>query len=438
VVELTPADGAGLGTGWFGSFAATPDGRLLFGSSRGILAVEASKFDLQSEPPPLAVAGLRVNGLPQQAGQLPQGLVLGSRDRFGIDVAGLNYVSAPRTRYRFQLKGIDNGWSVASADVRSVGYGNLDPGRYLLQVQAAVGDGPWSSPPLEIAVQVEPVWWQTLAARLAALLLLTGTVYGLLQWRTRQLRARQAWLEMRVNERTAELQTLTAELEREKVALVESTFTDPLTGLRNRRFLAQQVEADIALSRRRHAEALQQGTTAAEDDDIVFFIIDVDHFKLVNDVHGHAAGDAVIQQMGERLRAVFRDSDHLVRWGGEEFLVVARGTSRRHAAGLAERVRATVADMPFELNPSTRASKTCSVGYCSFPLSRLQPAALSWTETVQLADAALLAAKAAGRNGWVGFSDGTGLDAEALRAAVHKGPAGWAENPGLRMESRAA
>ncbi|HLL20208.1 MAG TPA: diguanylate cyclase, partial [Rubrivivax sp.] len=435
LVALTAADGAALGTGWFGAYAATPDGRLLFGSSRGILAVDARAFEPHGAPPPLAVAGLRINGVPQMAGQLQPGLVLGSRDRFTIDLAGLDYVAGQRTRYRFKLEGFDAQWSAGNSDVRSASYGNLDPGRYRLQAQVASGEGPWSSPPLEVTVDVMPVWWQTAAARLLVLLLLATAVYGLLQWRTRQLRVRQAELELRVHERTGALQALTAELEREKAALVESTFTDPLTGLRNRRFLAQHIEADTALSRRRHVEALQEGTPPP-DADIVFFVIDIDHFKSVNDVHGHTAGDAVIQQMADRLRAVFRDSDHLVRWGGEEFLVVARGTARRHARELAERLCNTVADAPFQLEGGATLHKTCTVGFAAFPLSPQQPGALSWTETVHLADTALLAAKAAGRNSWLGLRDGGTLAVAELQAAVHQGAAGWRTTGGLAIESR--
>src|SRR6185503_7275343 len=96
------------------------------------------------------------------------------------------------------------------------------------------------------------------------------------------------------------------------------TITDPLTGLRNRRFLLQRIDEDVAL-------ALRQGT------DLVFFLVDVDHFKKVNDELGHAAGDLVLRQMRGRLEQVFRASDYVLRWGGEEFLAVARGSARADA-----------------------------------------------------------------------------------------------------------
>jgi diguanylate cyclase (GGDEF)-like protein len=99
---------------------------------------------------------------------------------------------------------------------------------------------------------------------------------------------------------------------------------------------------------------------------------------------------------------VFRDTDYLIRWGGEEFLVVARATPRSHAADLAERARAAVADQAFQLDDGRFLSKTCSIGFCCFPLSIQHAAALDWAAAVNIADAALYAVKGAGRNGWLG------------------------------------
>jgi len=106
--------------------------------------------------------------------------------------------------------------------------------------------------------------------------------------------------------------------------------TDVLTGLPNRRAMLEQLDAAMALSRR-----TGQPVSVA--------LIDVDHFKAVNDQHGHAAGDAVLVQLGELMRTQLRGSDGLARWGGEEFLLCAPATSVSAAAELAERVRVVVA-----------------------------------------------------------------------------------------------
>jgi diguanylate cyclase (GGDEF)-like protein len=199
----------------------------------------------------------------------------------------------------------------------------------------------------------------------------------------------------------AQLLEKNLELEQAYKALEEVSLTDQLTGLRNRRYFLQHVDTDIAMSLRRYDEPRRaDDTEAATDKDLVFFMVDLDHFKEVNDVHGHAAGDSVLVQMQERLREVFRESDYLIRWGGEEFLVLARATQRDEAKAVAERMRAAVADRPFELPDGALLAKTCSIGFACFPFVPAQPRLLSWSQVVELADQGLYIAKRSGRNAW--------------------------------------
>jgi diguanylate cyclase (GGDEF)-like protein len=202
----------------------------------------------------------------------------------------------------------------------------------------------------------------------------------------------------------AELLDKNLELEKAYEALEEVSLTDQLTGLRNRRFFLQHVDADVRLSLRRYDEPAHQqggqGSDAADAKDLVFFMVDLDHFKDVNDRHGHAAGDAVLVQMQERLREVFRESDYLVRWGGEEFLVLARATRRDEAKVVAERIRHAVADREFLLPDGERIHKSCSIGFACFPFVPDAPRLLSWSEVVELADQALYLAKHNGRDAW--------------------------------------
>jgi diguanylate cyclase (GGDEF)-like protein len=193
------------------------------------------------------------------------------------------------------------------------------------------------------------------------------------------------------------------ELEQAYKALEEVSLTDQLTGLRNRRFFLQNVDADVALSLRgydvgQHRELTECDLHAAKD--LVFFMVDLDHFKEVNDRYGHAAGDSILVQMQERLREVFRESDYVIRWGGEEFLVLARATHRDEAPGVAERMRRAVAERDFELPDGERLSKTCSIGFACFPFLPEQPRLLSWSQVVELADQGLYIAKRSGRNAW--------------------------------------
>ena len=202
----------------------------------------------------------------------------------------------------------------------------------------------------------------------------------------------------------AELLDKNLELEKAYQALEEVSLTDQLTGLRNRRFFLQHVDTDVRLSLRSYDDPGRVAGGAARDAeegrDLVFFMVDLDHFKDVNDRHGHAAGDAVLVQMQERLREVFRESDYLVRWGGEEFLVLARATRRDEARVVAERIRLAVSEREFVLPDGERIRKTCSIGFACFPFLPMNPRLLSWSEVVELADQALYLAKNGGRNAW--------------------------------------
>lgn len=193
----------------------------------------------------------------------------------------------------------------------------------------------------------------------------------------------------------AQLLEKNLELERAYKALEEVSLTDQLTGLRNRRFFLQHVESDVALSLRGY-----DGGEAGTDRDLVFYMVDLDHFKAVNDRHGHAAGDSVLVQMKDRLREVFRESDYLVRWGGEEFLVLARATDRGGAHVVAERIRQAVSSRDFVLPDGAPLARTCSIGFACYPFLPSHPRLLSWSQVVELADLGLYISKHSGRDAW--------------------------------------
>ncbi|HTE44791.1 MAG TPA: tetratricopeptide repeat-containing diguanylate cyclase [Gemmatimonadaceae bacterium] len=190
-------------------------------------------------------------------------------------------------------------------------------------------------------------------------------------------------------------------LERTRLA-EELSVTDALTGVWNRRYVQQTIQMDVAASLRRHRMAALRGL-AADDPDLLFLVVDIDHFKHINDEFGHGIGDQVLIQLGTVLRTTCRDSDVAVRWGGEEFLVIARFTDRAQAAGTAERLRVAI-ERHATVLPDGRAIRvTCSVGFAAFPFDVEHIDALGWEGTLAMADVALYDAKRAGRNAWTGF-----------------------------------
>jgi len=170
---------------------------------------------------------------------------------------------------------------------------------------------------------------------------------------------------------------------------------DPLTQLANRRHFQSAMQA-------RGAEPLSGG----------LLMLDIDHFKRINDGHGHGAGDQVIQAVAKRLQGTLREGDLLVRWGGEEFLVLAPSLKPAHVQLLADRLLIAVADSPIAINQTETLRVTISIGFVCFPLP---PGALSlhWERAVNWADLALYAAKHRGRNRAVGIVEAQAEDEDA-------------------------
>ncbi len=429
--ELSPADGVDIGTGWFRSYTRLADGSMLFGGSTGMLVVQPEAFKPWVYSPPLVISELR---LADERVPPATTLTLTPTQRnFSVEFSALDFSSPERLRYRYRLHGFDADWIETRSDFRVASYGNLPPGDYLLDMQGSNRTGQWSPQTLRMSISVQPAWWQTWWVRLLAVMTGPLVVWGLVHSRTAVLRRRQVELEAKVYERTAELENLSRELQIKSAALEASSLIDPLTGLHNRRFLNQYLDAEITQALRRHEEHRQHGTPLAEGADIVFFLLDIDHFKQVNDQHGHAAGDAVLVQMRQRLQQAFRQADYLVRWGGEEFLIVARTTTRAQATELAERVRGSVADVPFVLADGTLLHKTCSVGFAAFPLAPAWPTALEWPAVVDLADQALYAVKHHGRNGWLGVVEARAESADALREAARQPLGQWAASGAVHL-----
>ena len=222
-------------------------------------------------------------------------------------------------------------------------------------------------------------------------------------------------------------------------AIEEASLTDALTGMRNRRFVEQQLDADISLCLRRYRQWLaDQSAPAPQDADIVFFMVDIDHFKSLNDSLGHAAGDRMLAQMRQRLKSACRESDYLVRWGGEEFLVIARGLRRSDGETIAERIRAAVDERPFDIGVQEALHKSCSIGFAAFPFLPSSPDSLSWRKVLELADQALYMAKRGGRDTWVGLEGTERTRCEDVRQWLVQTAKAPAPDAGLRLVRRVA
>jgi diguanylate cyclase (GGDEF)-like protein len=201
------------------------------------------------------------------------------------------------------------------------------------------------------------------------------------------------------------------ELKRSNQVLEEASMTDPLTGIRNRRFFSATIEADVARTVRAYAEGHDHSTR-----DLVFYLIDADNFKEVNDRYGHDAGDRVLVEMSHRISCAIRNSDVLIRWGGEEFLIVSRYTDRKGAHVLASRVVKAIREKPFRVSSGVEIRRTCSIGWAAFPWPTDGAATVGYEEVLTLADRGLRQAKGDGKDQAIGMMARSRVETSLLNA----------------------
>jgi diguanylate cyclase (GGDEF)-like protein len=193
------------------------------------------------------------------------------------------------------------------------------------------------------------------------------------------------------------------ELQRKNLELQEISFTDVLTGVWNRRYMEEILTAEAGQVLRNYQRARGNDIRKMDHRDLVFIMVDMDFFKEVNDIYGHPAGDRLLQLVAQRLSTVVRKSDVLVRWGGEEFLIMTRSTDPSGTPAFCSRILEVIAEEPFDLGYGISVQKTCSVGWAAYPWCRRAYESICAEESIELSDAALYRAKALGRNRGVGI-----------------------------------
>ena len=406
----------------FGSWFQSPSGEMFFGGINGFNAFMPDRLRQTSTVPPVVLTSVSVGHRPI-AGPADQAkrIQLGYRDIvLAFDFAALDFTAPQRNRFSYKLEGFDPEW-IPLAGRRGVTYTNLRPSHYTFRLRAANSDGRWNEEGLSVGVDVAAAPWASGWAYSGYLLLSVGCVLGLVRMQRRKYEREAEYartLERRVQERTHELSERQVELERVNQELAQASITDSLTGLNNRRFVTEYLEKEVALLHRRYRR-VGEGAIHPELLDMAFVMVDLDHFKTINDSAGHAAGDAVLRQLKDLLKGACRTSDIIVRWGGDEFLIVARDLNSEGLAELAERIRTRVGQHVFEVGEERVVRTTCSIGFACYPFFREQLDALSWEQVISVADRALYVSKENGRNAWVGFHPGiTALPIQGLLGAI--------------------
>ena len=370
------------------AFWADPNGDVWIGMATGLAHYHADAEQLQPAPPATRVLRVQDGAGTVLAAAVPE--VAWQNRTLTFRFAVLGYTNETKIRPQVRLVGFEDTWR--DTDIREARYTGLPPGQFRFEVRAALGGGAFG-PVSTREVAIRAPWWLTGWALMLYLLALGVLAFLLLRWRLGRLHRRNTELEELVRARTDALESANG-------ALQLASMIDPLTGLKNRRFLGLTMPDELARVLRQYST--RNSDRSGDNNTLLFFMVDLDHFKTVNDTYGHAAGDLVLQAASAALRKACRDADFVVRWGGEEFLIVARNADRSCADVLANNLRAAVRDLRVDVGNGVTLEKTCSVGFAAFPVLESAPEAHPWEDVVKMADQCLYAAKHAGRDAWVG------------------------------------
>lgn len=271
------------------------------------------------------------------------------KSMFSFKFAALNYRDPEKNRYAYQLVGFDDVWREVG-NQRTATYTNMAPGTYYFNVKATTGSGEWSVKESPLKIIIEPPPWRTWWAYCGYALLILLAFY----FRAEHRRLRES-------AETYKTQSV----------------TDALTHIYNRAGIDQvttKLFADLEKSK-----------------DTAVMVLDIDHFKRVNDNWGHDAGDYILTNIANTIVQNVRRTDFVGRWGGEELVLICPSTTQSAATLIAEKLRGTIAKNVFEIN-AKKIPVTVSIGVA------IAKAGETFEAVFKRADIALYRAKSEGRN----------------------------------------
>jgi diguanylate cyclase (GGDEF)-like protein len=377
------------------------DGRVWIATARGAAVIDPGALLRNPVPPPVHVEEVLIDGV--LAATRPLRVGAGAQ-RLELRYTAVGLRNPEKVTFRYMLEGYDRDW-VNAGTSRVAHYTKLAPDNYTFRVVATNEDGVSSLSEARLGVTVDPRWFETWWARLLALLLVAAAIWGALRLRLAALRARKneelALAYGDVQRIAGELKETNRQLAVANVQLRALSYVDGLTGVANRR---------------RFDEALEEVCAAAATDGsaVALLLIDLDHFKKLNDAHGHQSGDEALRIVGALLNERTQTRGGLAaRFGGEEFVWLLPGVGLEAARAEAESLRLAIRDAAIPHDDAiTRAGAadegandddgsarlTASIGVSAGDGMRPGVAAPTPSSLLASADAALYRAKDRGRD----------------------------------------
>ena len=278
---------------------------------------------------------------------------------------------------------------------RTIVLSNVKSGLHEFSVRAYRSGDPWKFSEKKLVFQVKPAFYEK-KGFIVTVPFFVVFILAVIVFLNRRLKViRNGEIKRLIDEKTAELQM-------QNNTLKEAVMKDPLTGLMNRRYMFEVEERKIRrfIESRDRKVHLMDNRNLLEKNDLVYGVImmDIDHFKRVNDLYGHDAGDMVLKGVAQIMQDSVRADDILIRWGGEEFLIVLKNIPVKKMFEIAKKIRKTIETHPFTAQSGSTIWVTVSMGVVFLPFFVNEPKLLTFENIITLADMALYNSKNQGRD----------------------------------------
>jgi diguanylate cyclase (GGDEF)-like protein len=355
--------------------AEHPSHDIWFGTAYGVMRYHPDASVPALEAPPILIEsvwqGLRPNNYSQKL-QFNEGAVT-------IKFASLSFRDERDIKFIYRLQGASSDWSLPIKE-NLVHFANLSAGHYTFEVKAINGNHISSPEAARVSFVIIPPFWKQPWFLIFSTLVFLLILYLSFQLRLKRVEREKRKLEQLVAERTATIEQVNQTLK-------QLVITDELTQLFNRRYLMETLES-----------GLQQLSRAPKTNYLSLILLDVDHFKEVNDNFGHLAGDQVLKEIASRLKKLIRKSDIAARYGGEEFAILLPHTDNTGARHIAEKIKEAISQDKITLPKGEAIQVTVSLGVTTVSQPQVQKALLTPSQLLSQADQALYKAKEQGRH----------------------------------------